>query len=317
MDEQELLAAVDSLVRPGGQELVCDQAGHQAGHVCLTVSEEPSLPVLIKELSDRHGQLRNLATGGYVDPTVTEQTGLPLLAPFGKQLVEMRAWACGMWWIGCGTVRAGDGVRLVVLVAERAAPSPDKVPDMVPDGLPEGASWVDRVVAVTGWPADRAQVVNWAAAEARLGTVLPGDYKRLVERFGYGAFDDYLRLFLPGGPLGSIDIVEFNEWWARWTEAHDGHSWEPYQLYPAPGGLLQWAGTEQRDDFYWLTEGPDPDRWPILATVEDRGTWYRFDGSTAEYVYRLLTDPRQPFSTARHFDVHWFESYEGLEAEGD
>ncbi|MFF0141716.1 hypothetical protein ACFYRN_35290 [Streptomyces sp. NPDC005227] len=313
MDKQELLAAVDSLVRSDGQQLVCDQAGHPAGHVCLTASGEVSLPLLIKELGDRYGQLRNLVAGGYADPTVDEQTGLPLLAPFREQLVDMRAWKCGRWWIGCGTVRAGDGVRLVVLVTEQAAPPPDEVPE----GLPEGASWVDQVVAVTGWPADRVRVVDWAAVEARLGTVLPGDYKRLVERFGYGAFDDYLGLFLPGGPMGSIDIVEFNEWWAQWAEAHDANSWEPYQLYPAPNGLLQWAGTEQRDDFYWLTEGPDPDSWPILATVEDRGRWYRFDGSTAEYVYRLLTDRRLPFSTARDFDTHWFESYEKLEAESD
>ncbi|MFI6726874.1 hypothetical protein NRF20_04735 [Streptomyces sp. R-74717] len=36
--------------------------------------------------------------------------------------------------------------------------------------------------------------------------------------------------------------------------------------------------------------------------------WSRFDGSTTEYVYRLLTDPTVPHSAARYFDTHWFQS---------
>lgn len=31
----------------------------------------------------------------------------------------------------------------------------------------------------------------------------------------------------------------------------------------------------------------------------------------------MLTDPHHPFSMARYFDVHWFQSYESLEADGD
>jgi hypothetical protein len=36
----------------------------------------------------------------------------------------------------------------------------------------------------------------------------------------------------------------------------------------------------------------------------------RFDGATAQFVYRMLTEPQHPFSTARYFDGHWFESYD-------
>ena len=46
-------------------------------------------------------------------------------------------------------------------------------------------------------------------------------------------------------------------------------------------------------------------------------SWQRFGGSTAEFIHRMLTDPHHPFSMARYFDVHWFESYESLEADGD
>ncbi|MFI1585299.1 hypothetical protein [Embleya sp. NPDC020630] len=39
-------------------------------------------------------------------------------------------------------------------------------------------------------------------------------------------------------------------------------------------------------------------------------SWERYDGSTAEFTHRMLTDRQHPFSIAHHFDVHWFESYE-------
>ncbi|WP_228022556.1 hypothetical protein [Streptomyces acidicola] len=221
----------------------------------------------------------------------------------------MRAWTYADRWIGCGAVRTDSDVRPVVLVAERATWKPDE--------LPEDASWVDAVVAVTGWSRDRVDVVDWTAVETRLGTALPGDYKRLVELFGYGAFDDYLQLLLAGGPPGSLDIVEFNEFWAR-TAATDGDGpWEPYGLYPAPGGLLQWASTEQRTSFYWLTEDADPNRWPILVTDDAYTNWDRFDGSTAAFIHRLLTDPLHPYSTARYFDIHWFMAYESSNQDGD
>ncbi|MFB7221378.1 hypothetical protein [Streptomyces sp. NPDC056227] len=319
MDEQELLAGIHALVARGRQGLVCDQVGHGTGHMCLTPDDDIYLPAFGQVLSGRYGQPRNLATGGFVDPTLTERTGKPLLAPFGKRIVEMRAWTYADRWIGCGAVRTGGDMQPVVLVAERAMGKPDVAERATgkPDGLPEDASWVDAVIAVTGWSRERGDVVDWTTAETRLGTALPGDYKRLVELFGYGAFDDYLSLLLAGGPPGSLDIVKFNEFWARCAATDGDGRWEPYRLYPAPGGLLQWASTEQKASFYWLTEGADPDRWPILVTDDAYTYWDRFDGSTAEFIYRLLTDPLHPHSTARYFDSHWFMAYESLNQDGD
>ena len=48
---------------------------------------------MVDGISGRYGASRNLAMGGYADPTVDATTGLPLLAPFGADLVDMRAWA--------------------------------------------------------------------------------------------------------------------------------------------------------------------------------------------------------------------------------
>lgn len=311
MDEGEALGRDDLLsvvhwlaAAPGAGELVCQRAGHPAGHVCLSPSAEIGLLALQEELSGRYGQPRNLAMGGYADPTVTARTGLPLLAPFGDRIVEMRGWAYGGSWIGCGVARTdggGDGVRLVVLVAEREDPAAD---------MADETSWVDGVVAVTGWDPTRLRTVDWAAVETRLGTALPGDYKRLVEIFGEGAFDGYLQLQVPGAAFESGDIVRHTEWLGEWARTRGGRLWEPYEVYPVPGGLLKWASSEQADEFYWLTEDPDPDRWPVLVTQDIPDSWVRFDGTTAEFVRRMLTEREHPFSTARYFDTHWFESHE-------
>ncbi|MFD8824383.1 SMI1/KNR4 family protein [Streptomyces sp. NPDC059605] len=335
MDEQELLAAVDALVTHDGWDAACGPVGDGADPARLPTDELVDFRALSRVLSSWYGQARNLAMGGYVDPTVTARTGAPLLAPFGDRVVEMRAWNHAGRWIGCGAVRTDGAVRPVVLVAgwsvprqpgaeavslrpdERAVPGTGRGKEKWSSGPEEGTTWVDRVVAVTGWTRERGAAVDWAAVESRLGTALPGDYKELVERFGHGDFDDYLGLLIADGPPGSLDLVEFNEFWARAAAENGGGSWRPYRLHPAPGGLLQWASTEQQSSFYWLTEGTDPDRWPILVTDDDYGEWDRFDGSTAEFVHRLLTDPRFPRSTARHFDRHWFTSYENPDGEED
>ncbi|MDQ0945454.1 hypothetical protein [Streptomyces sp. V1I1] len=301
MNERELLAAVDHLTHRDTGKLECGEPGHAAGHVCLNASGGPRLPGLLDAVSERYGRPRPLVRRGHSAQTPTERTGLPLLAPFGEHVREMYAWAYGSRWIGCGMVAADNGVRPVVVVAHRAAPALEE--------LPEDATWVDRVVFVTGQDRELTHTVGWETTEAWLGTGLPGDYKQLVQIFGCGSFDGCLDMFLPNGPSGCLDIVEHALSMASWDNEDGNSLWAPHRLFPAPGGLLQWAGSEREDSFYWLTEGADPDRWPILVTKEGHCDWIRFDGSTAEFVFRMLTDRRHPCSTARYFGAHWFMSY--------
>jgi len=299
---EELLAAVHRLTAQRMSTPVCGTAGHAAGHVCLVPSARTAFPDLQKAIGSRFGEPRSLVTGGTVDPAASVRTGLPLLTPFGERVVEMRAWACGDRWLGCGTTHDDDGdVRPVVLVAEREDPAA---------GLGRPASWVDGIVGVTGWETTRVRTVDWAAVEARLGTPLPGDYKRLIEIFGRpGAFDDYLQLQFPDAHVESMDIVRDTEWLDEWVRTHGSRLRDPYPVYPAPGGVLKWAGTEPGEGFYWLTGDPDPDRWPVLAQEDTPGSWIRFNGTTAEFIYHMLTDPGHPFSTARWYDVHWYQDY--------
>ena len=268
-----------------------------SGHLCLPLPDDADLTSLVEAIAAWYGRPLALDING----------SHPLFAPFldvTEPVVRMHAWPCNKRWIGCGITRFGNEDRIVLLLADRTTPAART--------LPEDFSWVGRVLAITGWAEGGHQppphAVDWPGVEERLGTALPEDYKQIAEIFGCGAFDGYLRLHVPDAPLVSFDLVRQAQWLAEFAEDHRAF-WEPYSIYPASGGLLEWADTEQEHQVYWLTEDPDPSRWPILKTGGARDEWERFDGSTAEFVFRMLTDPLLPFSRAESLGLPWFTRY--------
>ncbi|MFE7212214.1 hypothetical protein ACFY0A_28430 [Streptomyces sp. NPDC001698] len=224
-------------------------------------------------LGDRYGASRTLVLDGFTDPTVDESRGAALLVPFDDRAVTIRAWAYGDQWVGSGTARDAEGIeRPVLVVAHREVPEPLAV---APD---KDVDWMERLIRITGWtqPARRPDV-DWAEVESRLGTVLPSDYKRMVETFGEGAFDGYLDL---------------NQ--EPWTSLRED-------------GLLIWAGTEDEYLYCWRVDGDDPDRWPVVVRSFDDEE--PFDCQAAEFVCRILIELHHPFSMASYFATHWFMNY--------
>ncbi|MFF1570780.1 hypothetical protein ACFVY1_46945 [Streptomyces sp. NPDC058293] len=246
--------------------------------VILEAPDGTSLNELLAELGRWAGRPRNLAADGFTDPSLTERTGLPLVEPFGDELLEMRGWAYRSHWIGCGSVATSHLERTVVVIAEREDPAVT--------GFPDGASWVEKLRILTGWEPVPQPAVDWRAVEADLGTSLPSDYKEIVDLFGPGGFDEYVDLLVPGA-LG-MDLVD----WAR------------SEGYPAPKELLRWGSSEQEFDFVWQTRTANPDDWAVL--VGQFGEWERFDCGLGEFLVRMLTDRRYGFPTSR-LHVHFFQ----------
>ncbi|KUL35570.1 hypothetical protein ADL22_27120 [Streptomyces sp. NRRL F-4489] len=253
-----------------------DQLGPAGGHLYLPGDLDPE--ELTDLLTDRYGAPRTLVLDGRTDPAVDASRGAALLSPFGDRAVTLRAWAYGDQWVGAGTTRdAEGGERAVLAVARREVPGAWAVAPR--DGEEEDADWVGRLRGITGWAeAARRPDVDWVGMESRLGTALPGDYKRMVETFGAGAFDAFLDLR---------------------QEPRTG---------PRADGLLIWAGTEHEELYCWRVEGDDPDRWPVVVRSFDDGD-VRFDCGAAEFVCRVLVDPEHPFTMARYFGTHWFMNY--------
>ncbi|MFF8867681.1 hypothetical protein ACF08B_37200 [Streptomyces sp. NPDC015139] len=116
-----------------------------------------------------------------------------VLDPCAGRVVKMRVWACGDRWVAAGTAHDAAGVLRPVLVAAHR-----QVPDMPAAARKEnegeggaGVDWVRRLREITGWsrPARRPEV-DWVRVQSRVGTRLPGDYRRMVETFGVGASTD-------------------------------------------------------------------------------------------------------------------------------
>ncbi|WP_329412237.1 hypothetical protein OG563_07160 [Nocardia vinacea] len=73
--------------------------------------------------------------------------------------------------------------------------------------------------------------------------------------------------------------------------------------------MIPWSNNEHEQTFFWITEGPDPDRWPVYA-VDSLGKGSRFECTAAEFLFRQMTDPHHPFSaTSGDIRGHWFMKF--------
>ncbi|MGW2749288.1 SMI1/KNR4 family protein [Streptomyces sp. NPDC001450] len=105
---------------------------------------------------------------------------------------------------------------------------------------------LDSLVRAVSRPADPVDARgDWAEVEARLGVRLPGDYKLLVETYGWGEFCDYLYLRTPFGT-------------------------SPYNGMERHDGLLVWGTTMDADRLCWRTEG-EPEAWPVVVRGRSTG----------------------------------------------
>ncbi|MFE5520064.1 SMI1/KNR4 family protein [Streptomyces virginiae] len=102
-----------------------------------------------------------------------------------------------------------------------------------------GVDWLESLANAVDWGTKQVLQVDWTGVEGRLGCRLPSDYKRLVERFGKGTFDDgYIDLHAP-------------EDLAAWASFHE------------QTGALPWASNDQELLLCWVTDAADPDTWPV------------------------------------------------------
>ncbi|MCJ0872946.1 hypothetical protein [Streptomyces sp. AP-93] len=106
---------------------------------------------------------------------------------------------------------------------------------------------------------------TWERLFGELGTRLPTEYVTLMDRYGAGCWGDWLRFHTPLRGDGG-----FRRHAEQDAEAYRGArgSWrarDPYPLWPEHGSLLTFATSLDNDKLGWLTEGPDPEAWPLVV----------------------------------------------------
>jgi len=132
---------------------------------------------------------------------------------------------------------------------------------------------------------------QWEEVEQKIGTVLPQDYKALVNLYGVGCFGERVSLLNPfvpdlGPNSGSNFYRAMNFLNQMDKEMEDDRRenpdyYPPFLAYPSPGGLLPW-GHECSDGGIqcWLTKGT-PDDWGCIILDNDWSADYHEYSTTA------------------------------------
>ena len=147
---------------------------------------------------------------------------------------------------------------------------------------------------------------GWREVESELGLGLPADFRALVECYGLGQFLDFITPLTPFGPVNLLfdRARRLLEGERSFRDSHPDKC--PYPFYPEPGGLLEWAGSDNGDRLCWLTEG-EPGEWTTVVW-NPRG-WY-YDAHEMSAVSFLLGWMVGDVSTSIFADVRepvpWF-----------
>lgn len=140
--------------------------------------------------------------------------------------------------------------------------------------------------------------IDWSAVENAIGARFPRDYKKIVERFGRGMFQDYVRLLIPGDPSIGFGLEEnIEHLHAVLPEFPEALS-KPIGSSPKldERKLMPWASTAEGDFFCWLMNDAEPEYWPVVAI--EAGFW--------EYRLFSLSCSGLLLSMYRHPDPDWF-----------
>lgn len=140
-------------------------------------------------------------------------------------------------------------------------------------------------------PADLAggERIDWAAAEALLGTKLPSDYRALLDTYG----DIGELVILP--PLPS-DV-------RGWEGCHIGSMtaglrklWDEDAGVPGvtlgADAVLPWGSGMNANEMAWLMNDPEPDKWPVVAWrrhySSGESPWALFECGMAQFIARMI-----------------------------
>jgi hypothetical protein len=161
---------------------------------------------------------------------------------------------------------------------------------------------MQRLIEVLGPPQPDVVPVPWNQSYDEIGLRFPSEYRDFIDYYGQISLNDELHIHgpavepsqpgVPGGFPGFLhcatDPCGFPGFLAQIFASGDRDKC-PYPVYPEPGGLLNWANNGNGDHCFWLVEGADPDRWPIVVVYRADLEWERFDAGTAEFLLAVAT----------------------------
>lgn len=160
---------------------------------------------------------------------------------------------------------------------------------------------VRRLAELTETIGEAGDSPDWPALSAAYGHGFPTDYRDFVAAFGEGSFNQ-------GGVMVTLPQLDRDTGWPVDRLPDDTAADPIMQLWRRPEeagrhclrDMLLWGETSSADVLCWLTEDPDPDRWPVAVWSRGEGTWELYEDGMAGFLARLFTAgyDHNPVSTA-------------------
>ncbi|MEU7279771.1 SMI1/KNR4 family protein [Streptomyces sp. NPDC045431] len=148
-----------------------------------------------------------------------------------------------------------------------------------------------RLTALVPPPSTRRSP-DWSPVEAALGSPLPDDYKRIIETYGGGVFDETIWVLEPGCSDEDYDLLAEAEACGDalaglWAAGEP----QPAALRAEGARVIPWAYVEGAGHYlYWLAgPGQEPAEWTVLLN-EGRGPeWEHHALTCAGFLVGVLT----------------------------
>jgi hypothetical protein len=125
----------------------------------------------------------------------------------------------------------------------------------------------------------------WEPIEAELGTALPQDYKDFVRLYGSGYFMEFLGIYVPRSRNPNLRLESVVR---AICDTFVDREELPYPLWPNPGGLLPFGGTDNGDSLFWNPRGAPTD-WGIVVWDRAFCGFEAFDYGLTDFLAGLAT----------------------------
>ena len=134
------------------------------------------------------------------------------------------------------------------------------------------------------------QPVDWDAAEALSGHGYPTDYRQFVELLGGGSLEGCLDVRLPLAETDADDEKRICRIPQEIRATPLANSWSDPSAAAAHRieDMLIWGESSGADTLCWITNGTDPDVWPVAVYSRGDLAWFVYDCGLAEFILRIL-----------------------------
>jgi hypothetical protein len=165
-----------------------------------------------------------------------------------------------------------------------------------------------KLVAPPASPVDPGSADAWKPVEEEMGTPLPQDFKDYIQIYGAGQWADFFGVM---NPFYKWKHPQAQQSWREWMQMRfTGFSEQqrkypkynaPFQIHPAPDGLLAFGYDDNGGTLCWQTTG-NPDSWRIVCLDGKLSEEYDvFDMTLTGFLDALLSEKISPKTFAPDF----------------